>query len=68
MSVEMVLLRNQILDFRDSEHQCEANIGQFLHEHTDKLEGQCFVIMVLTLLEGLRLSLEHFEDEWKVDR
>ena len=63
--VDLALLRNQILDFRDSEDKCEAILGELLHDETDHLEDFCFVLAVRLLLDGLHDSVERFQNEWK---
>jgi hypothetical protein len=67
MSVERALLRNQVLDYAESEDRFEQMVGRFLSEQTDELEGEDFVNAVRELLQGVEEVANQFLVEWEIN-
>ena len=66
MSVEFLLLRNQVLDYAESQDQYEAMLGQLLDENTEFVDGELFGMLVREILDGLQLAMKRFDQEWEV--
>lgn len=66
MSLELALLRNQCLDYAESEDRFEQVIGRFLNERTDELEGDEFRDAVGEIIQGLEEAVSRFAIEWDI--
>lgn len=66
--IELALLRNQVLDFGDSDDEYERLLGRLLNEQTNPLDGEDFAAAVREILAGLTEAMDRFHHEWDLIR
>lgn len=66
-SVELLLLKAQVVDYAQSDDEFEQVIGRFLNERTDDLEGDDFVDAIRETIQGLEEAANRFILEWEVN-